>query len=66
MGCRARQMAQPNFWDLAESNGVPHAQVGEGRVDPPKKGLWAIAQAFFGEVNPTLADLGVWHTVGLG
>ena len=39
MGLKGRRMAQPNFLDLAESNGVPHAQIGEGRVDPPKKGL---------------------------
>ena len=39
MAFRVRRMAQPNFSDLAESNGVPHAQVGEGWVDLPQKGL---------------------------
>ena len=31
MGFRARLMAWLNFSDLAESNDVPHAQVGESR-----------------------------------
>ena len=31
MGFRARLMAGLNFLDLAESNDMPHAQIGEGR-----------------------------------
>ena len=31
MGFFARLMAGYNFWDLTDSNDVPHAQVGNGR-----------------------------------
>ena len=47
MGLRARRMAGFNFWDLAQSNGVPHAQVGEGRCFFSKKGL-GYSLAFWG------------------
>ena len=49
MGPRGRRMAGPSFWDISASNGVPHPQVGQGRVFPPRKrqgynlagGVWA-------------------------
>ena len=30
-------MVGPNFWDLADSKNVPHAQIGEGRCFSPQK-----------------------------
>ena len=47
MGFRARRMAGNNFWDLAESNRVPHAQVGEGRRFSAKKAM-GYSLAFWG------------------
>ena len=39
MGFRARLMAGLTFLDLAESNDMPHAQVGEGRRFCSKKSM---------------------------
>ena len=39
MAFRARLMAWLNFSDLAESNDVPHAQIGEGRRFGPPTSL---------------------------
>ena len=39
MRFRARLMAGLIFWDLAESNDMPHAQVGEGRRFCSQKSL---------------------------